>query len=456
MRTLIQNGTVVRSTGVELADVLVENGFIKQIAPGISAAADETIDARGKLVFAGFIDTHTHFDLDLGVTITADNFITGSRAAILGGTTTVLDFATQDRGMTMQDAFDLWQKKAQGSSCNYGFHMAISEWNGEHAVEVESMVAQGVTSFKMYMVYDAMRLNDGEIYAALKHMAALGCIAGVHCENYDILNERIHELNSVGMRSPLGHPLSRPNEVEAEAVSRLMRIGQLAHAPVWVVHLSTHEGLEEARRARARGQEVYLETCPQYLVLDDSRYAEPDAEKFIMSPPLRKPADEDALLSAMSGGEIDVIGTDHCSFMMSQKALGGGEFSKTPNGGAGVQNRAQLIYTYAVKTGRITLPQMAALMSENAARLFGMYPNRGVLAEGAEADITVYNPEGESTISFRTNAHHCDNSPYEGMRVSGSISDVLLGGRRVVMDGRIVQEGKGRFVFRKPGQRYRS
>ena len=456
MRTLIQHGTVVRGAGVEQADILIENGFIKTIAPGISDAADEVVDAQGKLVFASFIDTHTHFDLDLGVTVTADNFITGSRAALLGGTTTVLDFATQDRGMTMKDAFDLWQKKAQGSSCNYGFHMAISEWNGEHAAEVEHMVAQGVTSFKMYMVYDAMRLNDGEIYAALKHMAALGCISGVHCENYDILNERIHELNSIGLRSPVAHPLSRPNEVEAEAVARLMRIGQLANAPVWVVHLSTQEGLEEARRARARGQEVYLETCPQYLVLDDSRYCEPDAEKFIMSPPLRKPEDENALLGAMGTGEIDVIGTDHCSFMMNQKALGGGEFSKTPNGGAGVQNRAQLIYTYAVKAGRITLPQMAQMMSENASRLFGMYPNRGVLAEGAEADITIYNPEGESVISYKTNAHHCDNSPYEGMRVYGSISDVLLGGRHVLKDGKIVQEGKGRYVFRKTGRRYRA
>lgn len=456
MKTLIQNGTVVRGQGVEIADVLIENGFIKQVSHGITQAADEVIEARGKFVFAGFIDTHTHFDLDLGVTVTADNFVTGTRAAALGGTTTVLDFATQDRGMTMQDAFDLWQKKARGSSCNYGFHMAISEWNGERAAEVEQMVAQGVTSFKMYMVYDAMRLNDGEIYAALKHMAALGCIAGVHCENFDILNERIHELNSAGIRSPLGHPLSRPNEVEAEAVARLMRIGELAHSPVWVVHLSTKEGLEEALRARARGQEVYLETCPQYLVLDDSRYAEPDAEKFIMSPPLRKKADQDSLFSAMRENEIDVIGTDHCSFFMNQKALGGGEFSKTPNGGAGVQNRAQLIYTYAVKTGKITLPQMASLMSENAARLFGIVPHRGVLAEGAEADIAIYNPEGESTISFRTNAHHCDNSPYEGMKVSGSVSDVLLGGKHIVKNGELVLEGKGRYVFRKTGVRYRS
>jgi len=456
MRILIQNGTLVRSQGTEQADILVENGFIKRIAPGLTEPADETIDAGGKYVFAGFIDTHTHFDLDLGVTVTADNYVTGTRAAVLGGTTTVLDFATQDRGMTMQDALDLWHKKAEGSSCNYGFHMAISEWNGERAAEVEHMIAQGVTSFKMYMVYDAMRLNDGEIYAALKHMAALGAVAGVHCENYDILNERIHELNSVGRRSPEAHPLSRPNAVEAEAVSRLMRIGQLANTPVWVVHLSTKEGLDEARRARYRGQEVYLETCPQYLVLDDSCYEQPDAEKFIMSPPLRKPADEDALLSAMGAGDIDFIGTDHCSFMMSQKALGGGEFSKTPNGCAGVQNRPQLVYTYGVLSGRITLPQMAALLSENAAKFFGMYPHKGTLAVGADADITIYDPSGEGVISYKTNAHHCDNSPYESMKVSGSISDVLLGGKTVVKNGKLIKEGEGRFVFRKLSKRYRA
>ncbi len=456
MLTLIKNGTIVRSNGTEQTDLLIENGLIQTIAPGLRATADETIDASGKYVFAGFIDTHTHFDLDLGVTVTADNFITGSRAAILGGTTTVLDFATQDRGMSMQQAFDLWQRKARGSSCNYGFHMAISEWNAERAAEIERMRAQGVTSFKMYMVYDAMRLSDGEIYAALKHMAALGCISGVHCENYDLLNERIRELRNAGVYSPLGHPLSRPNAVEAEAVARLMRIAELAKSPVWVVHLSTHEGLEEARRARARGQEVYLETCPQYLVLDDARYGDPDAEKFIMSPPLRKTEDQDALFHAMAEGEIDVIGTDHCSFTMAQKALGGGEFNKTPNGGAGVQNRAQLIYTYGVLPKRISLEQMASLLSENAARMFGMQPHKGVLAEGADADITIYDPEGDSVISYKTNAHNCDNSPYEGMPVRGGVTDVLLGGKTVVKNGKVVLEGEGKYVFRTPCVRYRA
>ncbi len=456
MRILIRNGTIVRGEGTEQADLLIENGVIARIAPRMSCGADETLDASGRLVFAGFIDTHTHFDLDLGVTVTADDFKTGTRAAVLGGTTCVLDFATQDRGMTMQQALDLWHKKAAGSSCNYGFHMAISEWNDARACEIERMVAQGVTSFKMYMVYDAMRLNDGEIYAALKRMAALDCVAGVHCENYDLLQRRICELGDAGVHGPVGHPLSRPNAVEAEAVARLMRIAELANVPAWVVHLSTKEGLEEATRARDRGQEVYLETCPQYLVLDDSRYAQPDGEKFILSPPLRKKADQDALLFAMGAGKIDFIGTDHCSFTMAQKALGGGEFSKVPNGAAGVQNRAQLIYTCAVRTGRITLPQMASLMSENAAKFFGMYPHKGVLCEGADADVTIYDPSGEGAISYRTNAHNCDNSPYEGMRVLGRVTDVLLGGEPIVRNGALVREGAGRYVFRRPARRYRA
>ncbi len=455
MRVLIQNGTVVQSGGLTQADVLIRDGRIVRLGNAPGDAVDEVIDAAGCYVFAGFIDTHTHFDLDLGITVTADNFVTGTKAAVLGGTTCVLDFATQNRGMRMQDALDLWHKKARGASCNYGFHMAVSEWNEARIAEIDSMVSQGVTSFKMYMVYDAMRVSDGDIYSALKLAAARNCIVGVHCENFDVLNERIRELHAAGVFALTGHPLARPNPVEAEGVARLMRIAELANAPAFVVHLSTHEGLEEARRARARGQEVYLETCPQYLVLEDTCYDKPDAERFIMSPPLRKPADCDALLGAAARGEIDVIGTDHCSFTLAQKALGNGDFAKVPNGSAGVQNRAQLIYTYAVETGRITLPQMAALLSENAAKLFGMYPKKGVISAGSDADIAIYDPGGTSDISYRTNAHHCDNSPYEGVKVHGSVRHVLLNGVRVVRDGRLERPGMGRYVFRGPSMRPR-
>ena len=453
MRILIRNGLVVGDGGAVSADVLTEDGTILRVAPQIGEAHDVCIDAAGCYVMPGFIDTHTHFDLDLGTTVTADNFVTGTRAAVLGGTTTVLDFATQDRGMTMQDALDLWHKKAQGSSCNYGFHMAVSEWNDARIGEIPSMIRQGVTSFKMYMVYDAMRVDDGAIYDALRRTAAEDCIIGVHCENYDLLRQRILECRAAGLSGPTAHPLSRPNIVEAEAVARLMRIAELAEAPAWVVHLSTREGLEEARRARLRGQEVYLETCPQYLVLDDSAYAAEDGARFVLSPPLRKPSDAEAILTAMAQDEIDVIGTDHCSFTMAQKALGEDDFTKIPNGGAGVQNRAALIHTCAVQTGRMTVAQMAEQLSGNAARIFGMYPKKGCIAEGSDADIVIFDPKAERTISWRTNAHNCDNSPYEGMRTVGAARDVIVNGVLAVQNGTLVQEGAGRYVFRGRSQR---
>ena len=455
MRMLLRNGTVVNADRAAREDVLIENGKIISVAPEICADADTVLDAAGKLLFPGFIDTHTHFDLDLGVTVTADDFRTGTAAAVLGGTTTVLDFCTQDRGMTMQQALNLWKRKAQGSSCNYGFHLAVSEWNPEREAEIDSMIRQGVTSFKMYMVYDNMRVDDGSIYRALKQTGMRDCIVGVHCENYDVLNERIRELHAAGVMGPEGHPASRPNAVEAEGVARLMRIAELAGMPAWVVHLSTREGLEEARRARNRGQEVYLETCPQYLILDQERYGDPDGEKFIMSPPLRSGEDREALLSALALGEIDFIGTDHCSFTMEQKALGRGDFAKVPNGGAGVQNRAELVYTYAVRTGRITPMQMAALLSERAARIFGMYPDKGRIGAGSDADIAVLDPSAAGVISWKTNAHACDNSPFEGIPVSGRVTDVILNGVHAVSAGKLTQPGCGRFVFRRPSERPR-
>ena len=455
MRILIQNGTIVRSTGRRRADVLVQDGKIKRIAPHIDAEADRVIDAAGCYVFAGFIDTHTHFDLNLGATVTADNFETGTKAAIVGGTTTVLDFATQDKGMTMHDALALWHKKAEKSSCNYGFHMAVSEWNDARKTEVDDMFREGISSFKMYMVYDSMKVSDGQIYDAQKCIAAHGGVIGVHCENYDVLQARIAEEKAKGNFGPTGHPASRPQAVEAEGVARLMRIAELSGSPAWVVHLSTADGLEEVRRARKRGVEVYAETCPQYFTLDVSQYAEPDGAKYVMSPPLREARDRAAILDGMKRRDIDFIGTDHCSFTMAQKALGKDDFSKIPNGGAGEQNRAELVYTYAVCSGAITLEQMALLLSERAAKLFGMFPQKGVLRVGSDADIVVFDPNDAHTISWKTNLHACDNSPYEGMTVNGRVRDVILNGEPVVEGGKLTKEHRGRYVFRKPCTWYR-
>lgn len=456
MRTLIKNGIVTNADSKRRADVLVEGGHIAGVGENLKVTDARVIDAAGCYVFPGFIDTHTHFDLDLGVTITADNFDTGTRAAILGGTTTVLDFATQDRGGTLTAALEAWHTKAAGSSCNYGFHMAIAQWDDAVSREMDDMNAAGVTSYKMYMVYPALRVDDGTIYRALQRARKVGALIGMHCENWDVLQAMAAEQKAAGNLGPAGHPLSRPAEVEAEAVSRYLRIAQLAGAPAYVVHLSTGEGLEEARRARTRGQSVYLETCPQYLVLDDRRYHDPDGAKFVMSPPLRKPEDNTRLWEGLEQNEIDTVGTDHCSFTMAQKALGEGDFSKIPNGGAGVQNRAQLYYTYGVRNERVTLEQMAAQLSTNAAKLFGMYPKKGVIAEGADADIVVWDANYADTISYKTLAHHCDNSPYEGMAAQGRARDVLLNGEWAVQNGKLVQTGLGKYVHRGPCQGYRS
>ncbi len=448
MKTLIQNGIVVNHDGERKADVLIADGRIARVAPDMSAQDAKVVDAAGCYVLPGFIDTHTHFDLDLGDTKTADDFITGSKAAVLGGTTAVLDFATQEVGGTLEAALAAWHEKAKGSSCNYGFHMAIAQWSEATRAELPLMTREGVTSYKMYMVYDKLRVDDGSIYAALKAIARENALLGAHCENWDVLLRMIGEVKASGITGPEGHPLSRPAPVEAEAVSRFMRIAQLAGAPVYVVHLSTKDGLEEALRARARGQEVYLETCPQYLLLTDERYADPDGAKYVMSPPLRKASDCEAIWNALAKGKVDFIGTDHCSFTMAQKARGRDDFSMTPNGSAGVQHRGQLVYTYGVRTGRISLARMVELLSYMPSRLFGM-EDRGVIEEGFAADAVVWEPEAAMRITDANTAHNCDNSPYAGFAVQGRARDVFVNGAHVVENGALVRASEGKFIRRK-------
>ena len=455
MRILIKNAFLVFENRVEQGDLLIDERKITQVGGTIDAAADIFIDGSGCYVFPGFIDTHTHFDLEVGSTVTADDFVTGTKAAVVGGTTTVLDFATQERGMTLMEAFRKWENKAKGSSCNYGFHMAVSEWNEARIAEIPLMIENGVTSFKMYMVYDNMRLSDGVIYEAIKHLAKEDCIIGIHCENDDIIKARVKELKAAGKIASRYHAVSRPNVVEADGIGRLMDAAYLAGGPAWVVHLSTKEGLAIARRARERGQEVYLESCPQYLVLEEKMYDEPDGAKYVMSPPLRSKEDQEALVQAMGSGEIDWIGTDHCSFTMAQKAAGKEDFSKTPNGGAGVQNRAEIVYTRAVRGGYIDMVAMGQLLSTRAAKLFGMYPRKGTLQPGSDADVVIFDPNAPHTIHASTNLHNCDNSPYEGYEAAGRTRDVILNGAFVVENGQLVAAGKGEYIHRDRCDRYR-
>lgn len=458
MALLIQNGRVVTPERTFAADVLVRDGKIAAVGPDLPAGGCETYDAAGCLVFPGFIDAHTHLDMDNGVTATADDFATGTRSAVCGGTTTVVDFATQDKGDTLARALEAWHKKADGkSSCDYAFHMAITDWNPAVAEEIGEMVKAGVTSFKLYLAYDNLRVTDAELYEILKRVGQAHGIIGTHCENGDLVNEKVAELRAAGKLGPRYHALSRPDYVEAEAVARYCYIAGAAGVPVHIVHLSTRAGLEEARRARARGQKVYLETCPQYLVLDGSRYDAPGFEgaKYVCSPPLRSLDDQAALWEAIRNGEIDSISTDHCSYNLAgQKDLGRDDFSKIPNGLPGIEHRPAAVYTAGVAAGRMTENQMAALLSEHTARLFGMYPRKGAISVGGDADIVVWDPAARWTISAETQHQNCDYTPYEGMAARGRAKAVFLRGELAAENGEPVKEGLGTFVARGVSEYY--
>lgn len=451
--TIIQHGTLVLPDGLMQGDLAFENGVITRVAPAIEAGAGDAVcEAAGCLVFPGFIDAHTHLDMDSGTTVTADDFASGSRAAACGGTTTLVDFATQERGGTLTDALDAWHRKAEGKcACNYAFHMAVTDWNEQTRAELPQMFERGVTSFKAYYAYDNLRLDDAQMYDLLSALRPFGGVLGVHCENGTLVNRLQRQQLDRGVTGPEGHPASRPPVVEAEAIRRLCAVAKLADSPVHIVHLSSAEGLEEVRRARASGQKVWVETCPQYLLLDESRYHLEGFEgaKYVMSPPLRSPADREALRAAVLGGEIDTISTDHCSYRFGdQKALGRDDFTKIPNGAPGIEHRPALIYTSFVASGLMTAAQMSRLLSENPAKLFGMWPRKGRLAQGADADITVWDPQARWVIRAEAQHQNVDYTPYEGFEAAGRARAVYVGGQLAAKDGEPSGASAGRYVKR--------
>lgn len=450
MTTVVRNGTLVFADRCETADILLEGETIRAI--GADLRGDQTVDAAGCLVFPGFIDGHTHLDMPVSGTVTADDFATGSTAALAGGTTTLIDFATQDRGDTLAHALEIWHSRADGKcSCDYGFHMAVTDWNERTRAELHEMADAGVTSFKCYYAYDALMLNDPEMYDILCEMKKIGGILGVHCENGPVLNRLREKALAAGCTDPSWHPKTRPPLVEGEAVSRFLRIAALADAPAWVVHLSTDDGRREIALARARGQKVYVETCPQYLLLDESVYDLPDFEaaKYVCSPPLRSLTDQASLWDAVQQGEIDIVSTDHCSFdFHGQKELGRDDFTLIPNGMPGIEHRPTAMYTAGVAGGRISASDLCRMLAENPARMFGLYPKKGVLAVGSDADLVIYDPAQRQTITAAGQYQNCDYTPYEGFRTAGCVRDVFLRGAHAVQNGKVVQTGLGRYVKR--------
>ena len=452
MKTLLKGGRVVSGSGVIAADVLLEGETIAAVGPNLAADGAETVDCTDKLLFPGFIDAHTHFDLEVAGTITADDFTTGSRAALRGGTTTVIDFAAPDKGEALHTGLQRWHRKADGkTACDYAFHMTIDDWNEGISAEIKEMVDGGIPSFKMYMTYPAMMIGEKDMYFALKRLKDVGGIVGVHCENSGIIDALIAEKKSAGEMGPSSHPRTRPNGLEAEAVSHLLRLAEQVDTPVIIVHLSTKEALEEVRAARNRGQTVYVETCPQYLLLEDSVYDDPDftqAAKYICAPPLRSVADQEALWLALGDGEIQTVCTDHCSFTTAQKRVGQYDFTKIPGGLPGVETRGVLLYSAGVATGRITEADMCRVLSENVAKLYGCWPRKGVIAPGSDADIVVYDPHADSVITAAGQLQNVDYNPYEGFQTQGSIAQVYLRGSLAVDRGTVLAGNNGRFLPR--------
>ena len=452
VKYLLKNGTLVSGERTEKKDILIEGEKIVKIAPHIEEEGAEEINVEGKLLFPGFIDVHTHFDLEVAGTVTADDFETGTKAAILGGTTFIIDFASQDKGgHTLKEGLEKWHKKADGKcSCDYSFHMSIVEWNEETEKEIQDMIEEGITSFKLYMTYPAMMVEDRDLYKILKKLNECGCFAGVHCENAGVIDALIEDAKKEGRLGPENHPLVRPDTMEAEAVHRLLVIAKEAGAPVMIVHLTNKKAYEEIAKARENGQTVFAETCPQYLLLDDSAYSKPDfgGAVYVCAPPLRKKEDQECLWAALAKGEIQTVATDQCSFTLEQKALGKDDFTKIPGGLPGVQTRGTLLYTYGVREGKITVEQMCRLLSENPAKLYGVYPRKGALLEGSDGDIVVFDPEKESVISSETHGYNTDNNPFEGYSLHGDIDKVFLRGKLVVEDGTVVKEKTGEYMKR--------
>lgn len=456
MKTLIKNGTLVYSDACIQSDIVIDGEKISRIAPHIDADDTTTvIDATGKLVFPGFIDAHTHMKLEAADGYTVDDFVSGGAAALCGGTTTIVDFATQYKGESLHQALAHWQHKAQDCPCDYGFHMAICDWNEKTAQECQDMMDQGITSFKLYLTYANTMVDDATLFEILQRLKEVGGITGVHCENDGMLQAlRDEYAQDSSLRAQVSsHYKTHPIEAESEAISRLLHFSQYLDTPVIDVHLTCKQGLDEIRAARQRGQKVYVETCPQYLVMDQSLYDNPDPQealKYTIAPPLRPKQNQDVLWEALRDGEIQTISTDHCAFTLAQKHLGDGDFRKIPCGMPGVETRVPVIFSEGVAKGRISAEKMCETMCENPAKLYGMYPRKGTLSEGSDADIVIIDPKAEYTISVDTQLSKSDYAPLEGMKCTGKVEKVFLRGQLAAQNGRLESSTTGKFIARDP------
>ena len=452
---VIQGGTIVTADDTYPADIGIANGRIVAIGKELEGA--ETIDATGHYVMPGGIDAHTHLDMPFGGTTTADDWESGTIAAACGGTTTLVDFAIQDFGSTLHAGVDAWHERAEDrAAIDYGFHIIVRELHESHLKEMDELVGDGITSFKLFMAYPGVfMVDDATIFKAMLQTKDNGGLICMHAENGGVIDTLVERALKEGHTEPKWHALTRPMTAEAEATRRTIALAEMAGVPAYIVHLSAGDAMEEVRRARERGLPVFAETCPQYLFLSYENYEEPGFEgaKYVMSPPLRPKGNEERLWNGLQTGALQAVSTDHCSFCMKeQKEIGKDDFSKIPNGAPGIENRLMLLYDGGVNGGRISLNRFVELVSTRPARIFGLYPRKGSITIGADADLILWDPKRKWTISAKTHRMKVDYSAYEGREVTGIPDKVLLRGDIIVDDQNYVGNIKqGSFVKREPG-----
>ena len=454
MSVLIKNGHIFTAVDSYVADILVDEGKIRTIGIDLSADDAKTIDATGKYVIPGGIDPHTHLDFPFGGTVSSDDFSTGTIAAAVGGTTSIVDFVVQQRGQSLTEALEIWHQKAGGQAVvDYGFHMIIQDLPDHRLPEMDEMVRQGVTSFKMFMAYrGAVMVDDDTIFKAMVRAADNGALICLHAEHGHMIDVLVQEALAQGNTAPRFHASTRPPVTEAEATHRAIRMAEIAGAPVYFVHLSCAEALQEVQTARARQKYVYAETCPHYLTLDNSMYDQEGFEgaKYVLTPPLRDKWHQEELWQGLRRNDLQVVSTDHCAFRFSdQKTLGANDFSKIPNGGPGIENRLSLLYTHGVASGLMDLNRLVEIYSTTPAKLFGLFPRKGTIAVGSDADIVVFDPDAEAVISAQTHHMNVDYNLYEGMAVKGVPEVVIANGQVLVKDGKYTGvSASGRFLKR--------
>lgn len=440
MKLLIKNGTIANANNIEKSDVFCRDGKVIEIGANLKPdnLTERVVDASECYIFPGGIDPHVHMHLPSPAGFSSDDFTSGSRAALFGGTTTIIDFVTPKKGQTLPDAIIDRQKEAQNCFTNYSLHVSPIEWRDSLEEEINTSINRfGYKSFKVYMAYkNSIGVDDDVLLKIMKAVGKAGGIITVHCEEGDEIEKLRSQFGDDNKLSVKYHPLSRPDYMEAEAVKTAIEIAKKANCPIYIVHVSSEKSLKYISKAQNEGQKIFAETCPQYLLLDDSKYEGKfeNTAAFVMSPPLRKKSDNQALWKGIQSGNIQTIGTDHCPFNLKQKLIGKDDFRKIPNGTGGVEHRMSLLYTYGVLEQKISISQFVALTSTNAAKIFGLYPDKGIIMDGSDADIVVWNPNKKNTVSAKTHHQNCDLNIYEGINTMGGPKFVVKNGEIVDFD----------------------